>query len=60
MPVVAFPTASAARRIARGIALDRLVDGSGRRLRDQWNPGSGVLSRAAMDGLRAQSYPYQP
>ena len=60
MPVIVFPTTTPARRIARGIQLDRLVDESGRRVRDQWNPGSGVLSRALMDNLRAQSYPYTP
>jgi hypothetical protein len=49
MPVVTFATAGAARRIARGLALDRLVDESGRRLRDQWNPGENVMSRQTMD-----------
>jgi len=59
-PVIAFPTVGAAVRIARGIALDRLVDESGRRLRDPWNPGSSVLSRATMDAMRKVTYPYRP
>jgi hypothetical protein len=60
MPVLTFTTAGAARRIARGLQLDRLVDESGRRLRDQWNPGSNVLSQTLMDSMRSQSFPYLP
>jgi hypothetical protein len=37
--------------------LDRITDESGRRVRDSWNPGNGVLSRAVMDQMRAQSFP---
>jgi hypothetical protein len=59
-PVITFATQGTATRIAKGIPLDRLVDESGRRLRDQWNPGSSVLGKDTMDKLRAVSYPYTP
>jgi hypothetical protein len=56
LPVLTFPTRGSAHTIARGMMLDRITDESGRRLRDSWNPGNSVLSRATMDRMRAQSY----
>src|SRR5262249_31757314 len=53
LPVVNFATASAAQAIARGLMLDRITDESGRRLRDSWNPGNGVITGAQMDRMRA-------
>ncbi len=57
LQVITFPTRGSAHAIARGMMLDRIADESGRRMRDSWNPGTGVLSRATMDKMRAQTYP---
>ena len=56
MTSAADQSLDSAHTIARGMMLDRITDESGRRLRDSRNPGSGVLSRATMDRMRAQSY----
>ena len=57
LPALTFPTRGSARALARGTPLDRIGDESGRRLRDSWNPGNGVLSRSKMDAMRATVLP---
>jgi hypothetical protein len=57
LPTLTFATHGSARALARGSSLDRISDESGRRLRDSWNPGNGVLSRAKMDAMRATVIP---
>jgi hypothetical protein len=55
LPVISFVTRGSARALARGTMLDRIADEGGRRLRDSWNPGNGVLSRAQMDAMRSHT-----
>jgi hypothetical protein len=57
LPTITFATRGSARALARGSALDRIGDEGGRRLRDSWNPGNGVLPRAKMDAMRATVIP---
>jgi hypothetical protein len=57
LPALTFPTRGSARALARGTPLDRIGDEGGRRLRDSWNPGNGVLPRSKMDAMRATIIP---
>jgi hypothetical protein len=56
-PVLTFATQGSARALAHGSSLDRIGDEDGRRLRDSWNPGNGVLPRSKMDAMRATVIP---
>jgi hypothetical protein len=57
LPTITFSTRGSAHRLARGSALDRIGDENGRRLRDSWNPGNGVLQRSKMDAMRSYVIP---
>ncbi len=57
LPTITFATRGSARALARGSSLDRISDENGRRLRDSWNPGNGVLQRSKMDAMRATVIP---
>jgi hypothetical protein len=48
-----FPLSSAPRRIARAVEWDRLGDEQGRRLRESWQEGAGVIQPDVLDRMRA-------
>jgi hypothetical protein len=51
--VLLFPLGTPPRRIAPGAALDRIADEGGRRLRESWQEGAGVIDPGLAARMRA-------